>query len=208
MRKLLTLTAGACAVLVMAAPVAAGEDEDQVVADEAVLTLADLPDGWEEDETPNEEIPTDTSECKKIQRADDKADNVPNAKSPQFDDPNDPNAVASVSNDVFVYPKVKGAKKHLVPFKRDGLECLESLAEEAGFPEYTVDELDIEDAGDDGIGFRIDITADNGFVTSVDLLIVRVGRAVATFDAEGGEGGLSGLPEAVGTVADRLEAAL
>jgi hypothetical protein len=208
MRKLLTLTAGACAALLMAAPVAAGEDEDRAIADEAVLTLADLPDGRVEDDTPKADIPADPPECEKMRRADDKADNVPNAESPQFDDPNDPDAVASVSNDVFVYPKVKAAKKHLAPFKRDGLECIESLAAEAGFPEYTVDELDVEDAGDDGVGFRVDITSENGFVTSVDLLIVRVGRAVATFDAEGGEGGLSGLPEAVGTVADRLEEAL
>jgi hypothetical protein len=208
MRKLLTLTAAACAVVLVAAPAAADEEEDQGVADEAVLTLADLPEGWEEDETPNEDIPTDTPECERIQQADDKADDVPNAKSPQFDDPNDPNAVASVSNDVFVYPKVKAAKKHLAPFKRDGLDCLESLTAEAGFPEYAVDELDIEDAGDDGIGFRIDITAENGFVTSVDLLIVRVGRGVSTFDAEGEEGGLSGLPDAVGAVADRLQEAL
>jgi hypothetical protein len=205
MRKLLITTGVVCAVLLAAAPVGAGEAEDQEIADDAVLTLADLPDGWEEDER-GEELPTTTSECRRIQRVDDKAEDVANAKSPEFDDGNDPNAVASVSNDVFVYPKVKGAKRHLAPFKRDGLDCLTSIADEAGF-EYTIDELDIEDAGDDGIGFRIEIQADNGFVNAVDLIIVRVGRATATFNAEAETPGLTELPDAVEVVVERLEEA-
>jgi hypothetical protein len=214
MRKLLTLTAGACAVVVMAAPVAAGEDEDQAIADEAVLTLADLPDGWEEGDPPDDEDPAEglVRACRAIERVADIGDTMPRAESNDFDNGNDPNAVASVANQVIVFPKVKGAKRYLKPFKADGEDCLLGRSEEfPGVLDASIEELDLEGFGDDGVGYTVFITLEsNGEEVTFanDIVAVRVGRAVATFAAENVDDPLPEGPEILDAVVSRLEDAL
>ena len=214
MRKLLMLTAVACTLLLVAAPAGAGEDEDQAISDEAVLTLADLPEGWEEGDADDDENPAEglVRDCRDIEAATDKADTMPRADSPDFDDGNDPNGVTTVANEVIVYPKAKGAKQFIKPFKADGEECLLGRAEEApGVIDASIEDLDLEDFGDDGVGFTIFVTIEsNGeeFTFANDILAVRVGRAVTTFAAQNVDGPLPEGPDILATVVDRLEEAL
>ncbi|HEX6312586.1 MAG TPA: hypothetical protein VF152_13310 [Acidimicrobiia bacterium] len=215
MRTLLALTAMTSAAVLVAAPAAgAGEDEDQQIADEAVLTLADLPDGWEEGDPPDEEDPAKglVPACRAIERAVEEGDEQPRAESPDFDDTNDPNAVASVSNEVIVFPKVKGAKRYLKPFKADGEDCLLGRAEEfPGVVDASIEEIEVTGFGDDAHGYTVFVTVEsNGeeFTFANDLVVVRVGRAVASFVTENLDDPLPDGPDIADVVVSRLEDAL
>lgn len=214
MRKLLTLTAGACAVVLMAAPVGAGEEEDQAIADEAVLTFLDLPEGWEEGDPPDDDNPAEgeVPECEAIERIVDKGDQSPHAESPDFDNGNDPNAVATVSNEVFVFPKAKAAKRYLKTFQADGEDCLLGRGEAApGALDAELGELDIEGVGSGGVGYTVFVTVEsNGqqFSLANDIVVVRVGRAVTTFAAQNVDEPLPEGPEILAAVVSRLEDAL
>jgi hypothetical protein len=210
MRKFLTLTAGACAVLLVAAPVAADEEEDQAIADDSVLTLADLPEGWEEgDADTDDPAEGEVPECEAIERAVDRGDEVPNAESPDFDDSNDPNGVTSVSNEVLVFPKAKAAKRYLRTFDADGEACLRGRGDLIpGALDVRVEELGVEGSG---AGYTVYITLEsNGeeFTLASDLVVVRVGRAITNFAAENLDEPLPEGPEILDTVIGRLQEAL
>ncbi|MGH9031574.1 MAG: hypothetical protein ACRDY4_08940 [Acidimicrobiia bacterium] len=72
----------------------------------------------------------------------------------------------------------------------------------------TLNELDVEGTGDDGAGYSVALTAENGFVLDSDLVIVRLGRAVVTLNAENGEEPLPIGPDLLVAVLERLEPAL
>jgi hypothetical protein len=208
MRKLIITATAACAVVFAAAPVAAGDDEDQQIADDAVLTVADLPEGWEEGD-PDEDDPAEglVPVCEGIERARNRGDDVPNAQSPDFDDTNDPNALRSVQNDVFVFPKASGAKRFIKPFREDGEVCLQGRAEEIpGVTGVDVQELDVGG----GVGYSVFVTLDDEGeeVTLVsDVVAVRVGRAITTFSGENVDEPIPEGPEILDTVIARLQEA-
>jgi hypothetical protein len=208
MRKLIITAAAACAVVMAAPPVAAGDDEDQQIADDAVLTVADLPEGWEEGD-PDEDDPAEglVPVCEGIERARNRGDDVPNAQSPDFDDTNDPNALRSVQNDVFIFPKVSGAKRFVKPFREDGEACLQGRAEE--IPDATGIEVQELDVGG-GVGYSVFVTVPNNGeeVTLVsDVVLVRVGRAITTFSGENVDEPIPEGPEILDTVIARLREA-
>lgn len=211
MRKFLSLTAGACAVLLVAAPVAADEEEDQAIADESVLTLADLPEGWEEGDPPDDDDPAEgeVPACEAIERAVDRGDEVPRAESPDFDNGNDPDGVTSVSNEVVAFPKAKGAKRYLRPFEADGEECLRGRGDAIpGALDVQVDELDVQGTG---AGYTVYVTLEsNGeeFTLANDIVVIRVGRAITNFAAENLDEPLPEGPDILDTVLGRLQEAL
>ncbi|MGH8983709.1 MAG: hypothetical protein ACRDY6_07515 [Acidimicrobiia bacterium] len=211
MRKLLTVTAGACAVVLMAAPVAADEEEDQAIADESVLTLADLPEGWVEGDAADDDDPAEGEipACEAIERTIDRGDEAPHAESPDFDDTNDPNAVTSVSNEVIVFPKAKGAKRYLKPFETDGEACLRGRGGTApGALDVQVQELDVQGSG---VGYTVLVTVEsNGEqrTQAVDIVVVRVGRAITNFAAENVDEPLPEGPDILDAVLGRLQESL
>ena len=208
MRKFLTLAAGACAVLLMAAPVAADEEEDQAIADDSVLTLADLPEGWVEGDAADDDDPAEgeVPACEAIERAIDRGDEAPHAESPDFDDGDDPNGVTSVSNEVVVFPKAKAAKRYLKPFETDGEECLSGRGDTIpGALDVRVEELEVQGTG---AGYTVFVTVEsNGQQVTLasDIVVVRVGRAIANFAAESVDEPLPDGPQILDTVLARLQ---
>jgi hypothetical protein len=211
MRKLIAATAAAFAVVLLAAPVAADEEEDQAIADESVLTIDDLPEGWVEGDAADDDDPAEgeVPACEAIERAIDRGDRVPHAESPDFDDGNDPNAVTSVSNEVFVFPKAKGAKQYLKPFNADGEECLQGRAEAIpGALDVSLVELDVEGTG---VGYTVFVTLEsNGeqLTLANDIVVIRVGRAITTFAAENVDEPLQEGPDILDAVLGRLQESL
>lgn len=198
-------------------PAAAGANDDEAIAKRALLRASDLPDSWEADESadPDQDDPAEgrVPECEDIEAAIDKGDKSPHADSPQFDDGDDPNGIASVSNEVFVFPKAKGAKRYLAPFKADeAADCLLGRAEVIpNILDAELVDLDVAGAGTDGVGYSALLTFDNEgvpFTLAVDVVVVRVGRAIVTFAAENADEPLPIGPDLLRAVTDRLEEAL
>jgi hypothetical protein len=214
-RKLLSVTVIMCGAAFVAAPAGAGEQDDQQIADEAGLVLADLPDGWES--TPSDDLGQETGidECEAIDRVNTRAVAGPHSESPQFTDPDDPEGATSVEGAVFVFPKAKGAKKFVAAYAADGArDCFQAIGDSQveGFPESEVgtSDLDVE-GGDDAVGYRLEIerTDDAGVTDTVvvDFVIVRQGRAVVSLGAQSAEEPPS-LDDAMNAVLERLEQAL
>jgi hypothetical protein len=206
----------ATTVALAASPATAGDD-DEAIAKKAVLRASDLPDGWEADESadPDEDDPAEgrVPECEDIEAAIDKGDRTPHADSPQFDDGDDPNGIAAVSSEVFVFPKAKGAKRYLAPFKADAAaDCLLGRAEVIpNILDAELVDLDVAGAGTDGVGYSVLLTLDNEgvpFTFAVDVVVVRVGRGIVTFAAENADEPLPIGPDLLRAVTGRLEEAL
>ena len=211
MRTLITATAAALAAVLLAAPVAADEEEDQTIADESVLTIDDLPDGWVEGDAADDDDPAEgeVPACEAIERAIDRGDEAPHAESPDFDNGNDPNGVASVTNEVIVFPKAKGAKQYLKSFGADGEECLRGRGEAVpGARDVQVQELDVQGSG---VGYTVFITAESSGeqrTQAIDLVVIRVGRAITNFAAENVDEALPEGPDILDAVLGRLQESL
>lgn len=215
MRRLLSVVAIVCGVVLVAAPVGAGEPDDQQIADEAGLVLADVPDGWES--MPSDDLGQETGieECEAIDRANTGAVERPHSESPEFSDPEALEGTTSIEGAVFVFPKAKGAKRFVAAYAADDARaCFQAIGESqvGHLPsnEVGTSDLDVE-AGDAAVGYRLEIegTDDAGVTDAavVDFLIVRLGRAVVSLGAQSAEEPPS-LDDAIDAVLERLDEGL
>jgi len=198
-------------------PAAAGAEEDQQTADEAVLQASDFPDDWES--TPaddGEEI--QLPECRAINRATATADKQPNAKSRNFADPSDPLAITNAENATYVFPSKKKAKAYVALFaSAESGDCFQAVGEavaesQAPGADVSVEELDVEGLGDGGDGFTLVVDGvsedDEPIQLYADFSAVRVGRGVVVFIAQGNGEQLELGPDLLETLVGRLEEAL
>jgi hypothetical protein len=214
-RKLLLSVAIVCGVALVAAPAGAGEPDDQQIADDAGLKLADVPDGWEETASSDLGQETGLDECEAIDRVNAAALERPHSESPEFSDPDDPEGRTRVEGAVFVFPKEKGAKRFMRAYAADGArDCFQAIGESQveHLPSNEVGTSDLEvDAGDDAVGYRLEVegTDDAGTTDAVvvDFVIFRVGRVVVSLGAQAGEDPPS-LDDPIEAVLERLEQAL
>lgn len=217
MRKLLVATATAVTLALTAAPAAAGDREDRTIARRAVLRVSDVPADWESEPGDTDADETGLAECRAIDRAARSAEQAPHVDSPNFSDPADPLGITQVENSVYVFPSAKAAKKVFAAFASDeALDCLSAIgdASVAGMDNTVVEVsvLDVGGAGDDAVGYTLEISGTNGegesFSATTDIVAVRVGRGFTGFTAQNPEGPLPFGPDILETVVGRLERAL
>jgi hypothetical protein len=211
-RKLLPILAMLCAVTLMAAPAGAGQRDDQRIADAAVPRLSDLPEGWESE--PSDDLGEDTGidECRRVDRVNEAALEQAYAETPLYFDPDDPAGKTTIEGAVYVFPKVKGAKRFFAAYEADSArDCFQEIGKQV-VDEYASSEVGTADlqvsAGDDAVGYRLDLegTDENDVTDAIvlDFVIVRLGRAVVSLGAQAEEEPPS-LDDVIDTMLDSLE---
>lgn len=170
---------------------------DQQIADDAVLTLADMPTGWsslprdDDDSDEPDEFDEQIAECLDVPVEEVTDSGNPKATSDTFVDADD----TEVEAEVVVAPTVdeatedweRATSQQFLDCIREVLpEAMEASAEEEGGEVEIVDSsigpLRIDDLGDRSTAFRLTVTvAAEGFEVDVyaDLLFAQVGRATA-----------------------------
>lgn len=220
-RWVVTIAVGATAALGPVTAPAGAASGDNAIEKKAVLKKSDFPAGWD---SSSRGAPTDSglAICSGID--DVNAALAPiSTRSPNFTKPDVDNVLAN--NAVVVLKSTKEAKGRLEPYRDDdAVRCLEVLTQtsltDGGFASvnvYVTPSDDVPPGADDAAGFDIQIT-----VTSVatagrpsetavlyqDLVIVRVGRALANFGFLNPGKSLPEQGELVDAVIGRLEDAL
>jgi hypothetical protein len=199
------------AVLGMTSTASAGPSSDQEIADNAVLIIDDVPEGFEEQD-PNDSSPV----CKAVKKASDTLDKSPNAEH-EFEIESS-ESVSGINNKVSILPTVKRARSVLRTYDSKGAGCLEERYREQ-FEEKTGGEVEVDlssfepAAGDEAIGFEgsIDVTVDGDNATFyIDVEMIRVGAGIAAFFFfnTGSPPPSDGVSTMVETVVTRLEASL
>jgi hypothetical protein len=204
------------AVLAMTSTASAGPSSDQEIADGSVLTIDDVPQGFEEEEPEDTEEPA-LPVCKAIKKSADILNDNPNTEV-EFG-AGSGNVIAIINNQVSVIPTVKKARRvaraYLASNAGDCLaQTFDKQLEENTGGEATV-ELDPSDpsGGDEAAGYEgtIEVTADGDSATfHVDVQLFRVGRAIAAFFFlnAGNPPPPDDVEEMVDTVLTRLEDSL
>jgi hypothetical protein len=193
--RLLATTALVAATAVVTIPSTAGAADragDQRIADDSVLTIDDVPDGFKV--SPDSDGPPPAgAECKAIRKGRAALSAVPNAEGNFLNTPPNGSGSERISSKVSVFGKTKAAKAAFAGYAGDDSEaCFERTYEE-----LLLDELDIPDAtvdvtvdryepdlGDDAVGYELEIAlAAQGDSQTLfyDIEVTRVGRAVAGF---------------------------
>ena len=158
MRKLLPVLAPLCAVTLMAAPAGAGEQDDQRIADAAVPRLSDLPEGWESEPSDDLGEETGIDDCRRIDGVNQAALEQAYAETPLFSDPDDPEGKTTIEGAVFVFPKVKGAKRYFAAYEADSARgCFQEIGKEVvdDYPSSEVGTADLQVSvgdADDAVG--------------------------------------------------------
>lgn len=203
--------------LVVPPALAVGGDDD-AIAREAVLKLSDLPDGWETKPSGGEDEPFGTRECRGVDRAFtsiyDEIDGKPRAyEEPETTAPDTEITATDVENSIALFPTVRAAKRVFRVLETDEtFECFDQAARdsaaELGVREGTLESFDVA-AGDEVVGFSIvlgdGVRAESFFL---DLVLARVGRAIALFSAFNIGSSLPEGPDVLDAVVGRLERAL
>ncbi len=194
--RLAWATVLAAVTVVGFAPVAGATSKpskaDVAVQKQTVLRRSDLPAGWKSspDESPST-LPG-LPACARLQQANDALDPIA-TNSPDFWKSD----LTRADNAVVVLASSKQAKGWLGPYREpDAATCLEAVVKEAfmtGYQAVRVYVAPIDDTprgADDAVGFEVEITATSvpsaqepaqTVVIVYDVLIARVGRALANF---------------------------
>jgi hypothetical protein len=204
----------ACGITLVASPALARGDDDAKIAREAGLKLSDLPDGWEaEPPEEDDDEPFGTNECRSVDRAFqsiyDEIDGEPRA----FVDPASEFSATDVENAIALFPTPRAAKRVFRVLETDETrECFEAAAIDSAADidasDGELESLDVS-GGDEAIGFTIvlgDGNPTNSFF--LDLVVARVGRALAVFSAFNIGSSLPQGPDVLDAVVGRLERAL
>jgi len=190
------LVAALAITIVGVAPVAGATPKpskaDVAIQKQTVLRRSDLPAGWKSspDQSPST-LPT-VPACAGLQEANNALDPIA-TNSPEFWKAD----LVRVQSAVAVLASTKQARGWLAPYREpDAATCLEAVVKEAfisGFQGVRVYVAPIDDTprgADDAVGFEVEITATSvpsaqqpatTVVIVYDVLIARVGRALANF---------------------------
>jgi hypothetical protein len=210
------------AVIAAAAAIpAAASASDDAIERKAALRASDFPAGWEKAARRD---PTDSGldACNGIDGVN--AALVPiSTRSPNFVRPDTDNVLANGS--VVVLKSTKQARGYLEPYRDpEAVRCLETITEtgltDAGYTAvsvYVTPSTDVPAGADEAAGFNMQITVTSAVlsgrpdVTAViyeDVVVVRVGRALASFSFLNPQRSLPDQDELVDVVIGRLEASL
>jgi hypothetical protein len=175
------------------------EDADQELVDEVVLTLDDLPDGFEEqDEDDDDDDPDDFEECEELSGVDqDEADE--NKVAVAGDDASfvrtDATSFTQVRATVTTFRDADLAQRQIEAFQDDeflacGTEAMEDqFAEESDVVDFTLDSTSPAADGDASFAVAMEMTTSDGIPISMEMhgvLVDRVGITVVVVGAPDG----------------------
>lgn len=204
----------------------AERQEDEAIAETALLTLDDFPAGWEavpaEDNEVDDELRADLDRCVEVDDDGLDQDN-PSARSPTFTSSNGEEVVASVS----LTPSSGDARRALKILRSDAApgcyaEALQAqiarnldsdeLPEDVEVGEPTFNRISFESLGDGSVAFRATLPVSvGGFDVDLyaDIVFVRVGRAgiQTTFQSEASPFDTDEAVRLTETVVERVSAA-
>ena len=202
------------AVLLIATPATAlvDDEEDEAIAEEALPTLEDLPDGWEESSVDEDTDETGLPECEALDAASRSAQSHPNAESPNFYEST--GATAQIEARIFVFAKAKAAKRFFKGWSANSAEdcwtALGNAAIEDRGPdaEVRVESLGVEGIGDDAVGRSLIVAVPGSGSVYTDLYVARVGRAIVGLSTQDFGGSLPEGLDLLELMAERVEEAL
>jgi len=211
----------ALTMVALAGVAAAAASTANVIEKRAVLKRADFPAGWD---SSARRAPEDSgiAVCAGLDDVN-RALAPLSTRSPNFTRSDTDNVL--VNNAVVVLKTTKEAKGYLDPYRDpDAVRCIETLTETSltgggfsGVRVYVTPSDDVPPGADDATGFDVQITVTSAATagqpaqTAVlyqDLVIVRIGRALANFGFLNPGKSLPERGELVDTVVGRLQDAL
>jgi hypothetical protein len=173
-------------VAAFAPPAAAQSKSDKAILKAGVITKDDVPTGWTSKKASSSTPDRSIAECKKIRTATDNAKKkTPRSESREFEGPNSDTHAEST---VYAFRDTNAATKFLSVYRdADATPCLEKVAAKVigSRGSASVSPItDLQGVGDDSVGYEEILTSsENDQLPSlyVDLVLVRVGRAVVGF---------------------------
>jgi hypothetical protein len=169
----------------LATPAAAGGSDDQEIADDSVITAADVPSAFEEVK-PATDQEFDAPACAAIRKSAKAINAAPNAEV-AFGVEEEPE-YAQIENKVSVFPSAAKAKAVFAPYGASkAITCLEQAFTEAVTSQNPDADVDVDlstfdpDLGDASVGYegRVSGGAEDEFY--VEIRMIRVGRATDSF---------------------------
>jgi hypothetical protein len=214
------VAAGLAAAVALAAPAGAGvraAASDKTILRAGVITPGDVPSTW----APAKQTDVGSrnfggiKSCKAIVNAMNAAHRAPRALSRQFSDPS-PTSNAFAQDSVNAFKDVKSATQNLAAYQASSaLTCYQEAYKKAtrGQGQLTLTPItDLPGVGDDRAGYEasITVTSQTGQPVHViaDIIVVRVGRAVAGFNLANNDVRIPQGPAIVNAVVARLRSAL
>lgn len=188
-RTPLLVVAALAALVVLAAPAAAGESKsDKALLKAGVITKADVPSDWTSKKASQSDQSLRSPACKDIKAAVDTAKKkTPRQRSRAFE-PSGTSAT-SAQDTVYAFKNVSGAKKFLASYSDPSANaCFEALANELATRQPTAGTPGVAPIGlqgiDEVVGYEITVPYTVGGENTtlyVDFVVVRQGRAVLGF---------------------------
>lgn len=217
--RILVLGVPIVAALVLAGPAAAGESKsDKAILKAGVITKGDVPADWtsERGESSGRAL-RGISECKKINSAVETAKkNRPRARSREFQDPVS-QGTTSAENAVYAFKDDNAATRFIATYQgTDADACFDQAAAKVASEQPTAETpsvapiTDLQGVGDEAVGYEIVVTFSQrgqSFTLYLDIVAVRVGRAVLGFNFSNIGSRITEGPDIVNVVVDRVAAA-
>lgn len=205
-------------VAAFAPPAAAQSKSDKAILKAGVITKADVPSSWTSKKaTSSDRAYKGIPECKQLKTAVDNAKKkVPRAQSRNFNEPTS-RGTTSAESTVFAFKAESDAQEFIAVYQTsDASTCLQKAAAkltsgQASAGEPSVSPIsDLEGVGDEAVGYEITVPFSVSGQTAtlfIDLIAVRVGRAVVGFNFSNVGETISGGPSIVQGVVARVAAA-
>ena len=189
----IAVAAGFAAAVMLVAPADAGVKSaasDKAILKAGVLTAADVPSTWmsvKQSDSGTKSFQGIAS-CKQIVAAMNAARRGPRALSRSFGDPAQASN-AGAQNTVYAFKSVKAAQQYIAAYEAsNAATCFQDAFNKAtsGSQATVTPITDLQGVGDEAVGYEASVTGTDQSGKAVhvvdDLVDVRVGRAVMTFN--------------------------
>jgi hypothetical protein len=217
--RILVLGVPVAVSLGLASPATAGESEsDKAILDAGVITRDDVPADWTSERGGSSgRALRGIRECRQINTAVEAArKKEPRARSREFQDPVS-QGTTSAENAVYAFRNENAATRFIATYQgSDADACFDKAAAKVADEQPTAEEpsvapiTDLQGVGDEAVGYEIVVTfsqSGQSFTLYLDIVAVRVGRAVLGFNFSNIGSRITQGPDIVNAVIERVAAA-
>jgi hypothetical protein len=218
-KRILVLGVPVAVSLGLASPAVAGESEsDKAILEAGVITRDDVPAAWTSERGGSSgRALRGIRECRKINSAVESArKKEPRARSREFQDPVS-QGTTSAENAVYAFKNDNAATRFIATYQgSDADACFDKAAAKVASEQPTADTpsvapiTDLQGVGDEAIGYEIVVTfsqSGQSFTLYLDIVAVRVGRAVLGFNFSNIGSRITEGPDIVNAVVERVSTA-